>query len=385
MAVLQECCICRRKQSIKNKLCVSCETDLATARRSGRVVFWIVYRVEGKQHWERLNNSLQYAKDAEGKRKVQRREKTIFDIKAEERWTFSQLVSWYLGLEKVKALASYTTVKVYLKKFNRDFGNILVSQIKPADLESLQVKRRGEGMADGTIDNELAAIKICINKAFDNDLISVKTWKAFKRVKKLLKRGRNRRDRVITLEEFQKILGHLPEYSRAILVMGFYTGMRRGEILSLRWPQVDMENRLINLEATQTKDREARVIPICQDLYDVLKGIPRAVDDNHVILYSGRPLVDPRGSLRKACQEAGVPYGRFTKGGFIFHDLRHTFNTNMRKAGTAQSVRMAVTGHSTPEMENRYDTVDVEDMRTAVDRMTDFLQGVSQNVNQRWN
>lgn len=70
------------------------------------------------------------------------------------------------------------------------------------------------------------------------------------------------------------------------------------------------------------------------------------------------------------------------KGGFIFHDLRHTFNTNMRKAGVSESVIMEVTGHSTREMFDRYNTIYEDDTRKAVDQMTTFLQNVDQPVDQ---
>ena len=63
-------------------------------------------------------------------------------------------------------------------------------------------------------------------------------------------------------------------------------------------------------------------------------------------------------SLQSACKKAEIEYGRFVEGGFIFHDLRHTFNTNMRKADIAETVIMKITGHSTREMFRRYDTVD---------------------------
>ena len=72
-------------------------------------------------------------------------------------------------------------------------------------------------------------------------------------------------------------------------------------------------------------------------------------------------------------------YGRYTKNGFIFHDLRHTFNTNMRKAGVAESVIMEITGHSTREMFDRYNTIDGEDLRQAISQLRGYLQ---QNVDQ---
>jgi len=131
-----------------------------------------------------------------------------------------------------------------------------------------------------------------------------------------------------------------------------------------------------------TKDKESRIIPISDELYEILKDIPRAIHDNHVFLYQGKPLKGIRRSLKTACTKAGITYGRFEKEGFIFHDFRHTFNTNMRKAGVAESVIMEITGHSTREMFDRYNTVDNEDTRKAISQLSTHLQSVDQNVDQ---
>jgi integrase len=64
------------------------------------------------------------------------------------------------------------------------------------------------------------------------------------------------------------------------------------------WDKVDLKNRLIELEATDTKDREPRIISICDKLYEVLKGMPRAIHDPHVFLYKGKPIRDLRTALR---------------------------------------------------------------------------------------
>lgn len=85
------------------------------------------------------------------------------------------------------------------------------------------------------------------------------------------------------------------------------------------------------------------------------------------------------GGLQSACQAVGIPYGRNVKNGFTFHDLRHTFNTNMPKAGVPESVIMEIIGHSTREMFDRYNTVDKGDMKEAVKRMGLFLENVTQN------
>ncbi len=279
-------------------------------------------------------------------------------------------------------MARYPILKINLNSFNAVFGDTIVNKLKPVDLENYQAKRKNQGQADSYVDQQIAMARAMINKAFDNDLVSGDIVKVFKRVKKLLKGDANARDRVLSSEEFKRLMDTLPAHTRAIVATGFYTGMRRGEVLNLTWNKVDLKNRVITLEASETKDREKRKIPICDALYSILKETPKAIHDNHVFLYEGKPIKDIRTSLTRACRDAGIPYGRRIKDGFVFHDTRHCFNTNMRKSGVPESVIMKITGHSTREMFLRYDTVDEVDTRKAVDQMEGFLKSVDQNVDQ---
>lgn len=382
MAILAECPFCHKKQSVKNRLC-GCGADLVKLKRSQKVKYWITYRLPGgKQRREAVGYSVEEARDAEGKRRSQKRENRIFDIKPDTKMTFNELMEWFLGLEKVKALAYYPTLKLNLKSFNSRFGEMVVSHIRPADLEDYQATRKKAGYSDSYIDHEVGAARTMIVKAFDNDLVGGDTLRAFRRVKKLLKRNSNARNRVLSLDEFRGIIDNSPLHAKAIIATAFYTGMRLGEILSLTWDKVDLKNRVIRLAASDTKDNEPRIIPICDELHAILGILPRNIRENHLFLYKGKPVRDIRASLRKACKKVGIHYGRFSKDGFVFHDLRHTFNTNMRRAGVPESVIMKITGHSTREMFDRYNTVDEEDMWAAVGRFQGYLKSVDQNVDQ---
>ncbi|MEE9497030.1 MAG: site-specific integrase, partial [Desulfobacterales bacterium] len=357
---------------------------------------WITYRLSGgKQRTEYVGAmegldgfSINDARDAQSKRRVQKRENRILDIKPDSKMTFRELSDWYLDLEKVKALASYEIIKINLRKFNKVFGNTIIAEIRPADLENYQAKRKTQGKADGTVDHEIGKAKTMINKAFDNDIVSGSTLKAFKRVKKTLKPGSDVRDRILTHDEFKALVKHSKDHIKPIIITGYYTGMRRGEIFNLIWDKVDLANRMIRLEAEDTKDREKRNIPICDELYQVLKSLPNRIQkartSNYVFLYkSDRIKGDIRDSLKDACEKAGIIYGRFKKDGFIFHDLRHTFNTNMRKAGVAESVIMEITGHSSRSMFDRYNTIDEDDTRNAIDQLESHLSNVYQIVYQK--
>jgi len=174
-------------------------------------------------------------------------------------------------------------------------------------------------------------------------------------------------------------LSKLPKsnYLRAVVATAYYTGMRRSEILSLTWDKVDLQKRIIKLDIEDTKDREAREMPICNELLQIFSELPNRIQesgkDNHIFLYRGKPVADIRTALKNACKDASLSYGRKIRNGFTFHDLRHTFNTNMRKTGIADSVIMEITGHSTREMFDRYNTIDADDRRGAVDQMGKYL------------
>jgi integrase len=381
MSVLTQCPVCRTRQAIKKKSCKKCGENLDSAKKGKRVTYWISYRLpNGKQKQEPVGGSIDEARAADGKKKALKREGKLFDILEETKMNFKDLSKWYRNLEIVKAQKAFWRSEISLRHFNAVHGDMIVAKIKPVDLENYQAKRKAKGKADNTVDSELGTIRAMVNKAFDNDMVSGETLKAFKRTKKLLKRNANARTRILSHDEFEALCENAALHLKHAVIIAYHTGMRRGEILQLRWPMVDMKARAITLEAHMTKDDEKRIIPISPSLNGTLKGIPRALHDDHVLLFRGKPLKELGKSLQRACVKAEIPYGRKIKNGFTFHDLRHSFNTNMRKAGVDESVIMSITGHSTREMFDRYNTVDADDTREAVNKLEVFFQNVTQNV-----
>ncbi len=385
MAILAECPQCHKKRSTQKKRC-SCGADLDKAKRGQRVKYWITFRLPGgRQRRELVGTSIEAARDAEGKRRGQKRENRIFDILPETKITFNELVEWYLGLEKVKATAYYDALgNNLLGRFKAEFGDLVANQLRPADIENLQTRLKAEGLSDSYTDQIIGAAKAMVTKAFDNDLVAGDALKPFRRVKDLLKKNANARKRILSGEEFGRLMVALSKsprsfHLRAIVATAYYTGMRRGEILGLTWDKVDLQKRVIRLEAGDTKDREARTVPICRELLETFLALPTRIKTGdqglHVFQYAGSPVVDIREGLKRACKDAEIQFGRKAKDGFVFHDLRHCFNTNMRRAGVPEPVIMAITGHSTREMFDRYSTVDEGDKLQAVEQLRRHLAG----------
>ncbi|MCP4160578.1 MAG: site-specific integrase [Deltaproteobacteria bacterium] len=371
MSVSQECPICKIRCSLKNNKC-KCGEDLKKARRSKRVKFYVYYTIKGKQYLECYQYSLDKAKAADGKIKGLKKEGRILDIIPEAKITFQELTDWYIALRSVQKLKSLKRLRGALKNFNKVFGNINVSEIKPYQLEEYQESRLDSGMSKASVDMEIRIAQTAVSKGLDNDIITSEgLLRSFRKIKRKLKPNSNKRDRILSPDEFDELIMHLPEHLKPIIACGYYTGMRFGEITQMTWDRTNLKKRFFELEEEHTKDSDKRIVLICDDLYKYIKDLN--VKSDFVFIYDGHPVVDIRKGLKNACKKAGIIYGRDKKNGFIFHDLRHTFNTNMRKAGVPESVIMEITGHSTREMFDRYNTIDFEDLKNATEKLKGYL------------
>ncbi|RJR35121.1 MAG: site-specific integrase [Desulfobacteraceae bacterium] len=391
MAIMSECPTCHRKQAVRNKLCV-CGTNLDQKKAAKKVRYHIVDRVNGKQKWFSLSSfedvdpfNYDHAKDVEAKLRVSKRERKleIFQPKKEATMTFRKLSEWYLELNSVKNRRYYPTLEFNLASFNEVFGNVVVCDIKPAALENYQAKRKAEGYSDSYVDQQIGAAKAVIGKAFDNDIVGGDTVKAFKKVKKLLKKGANRRDKVLSVGDFAQLKESASGISPALLMTAYWSGMRRGEIFNLEWNQVDLKEGVIRLKAEDTKSRRPRVIPIALELLNTFRGLPSRFGKGLVFPSpvkdkdgEERPFRDIREALKSACNGIPLSYGRKEENGFTFHDLRHTFNTDMDRAGVPQVVTMAIMGHEDTSMFGRYRTVTTEDLQDAIRRLEGYRAGL---------
>ena len=375
MAILAECPVCRRKQGRGNKFCLSCGKDLKKAK----VRYWISYYLpDGKQRRELVGTSIKEARQAEGKRMGQKKENRFsWDMLVGNDMTFRQLTDWYLDLPKVKELASYNGAKIRLNNFNEVYGDRLLKNIKPIDLENYQHIRSSNGIKNITIDNEMVLVKTVIRKAWENDMVNGNILKAFQNVKKLSKKTERSRDRVITIAEYLNLIDHASAIERCKMVLGMHTGMRPGEIKKLQWSFIDRKTGFIRLpEGYSKKNEEKRIIPINHYVNEALEGIIRRIDSDYVFNYAGKPPSRYTGAFRgfrTACTKAGIPCGKSEPNGITPHDFRRTFKTNCVSAGVDPAWRNALCGHSQEGMDEHYIKPGEEDLKLAMERYTSWF------------
>jgi integrase len=391
MAILAQCPVCKSKRSLRLKRC-RCGADLDKAKKNKRIQYWIDYALpNGKTRRECVGDSLAEARDAEGNRRRQKRENRFFEIVPDAKRTFGQLSEWFLGQEKVKALSYFVPLQSHLKLFNEFFGKKLVGSLQPADLESLQVRLGRRDYSPSYIDQIIDSARYMVTKALDNDLIGGDCLKPFRKVKAVLKAGANARQRVLSIAEYKALCDGSPKHTRGIVALGFWSGMRIGEILNLQWDQVDLSARMIRLRAKDTKEGMPKSVPLSKTMREILFTLPNRGKSVFVFAPPKRrkddkeaPLRDIREALRIGCKAAGIAFGRDIEGGFVFHDLRHCFSTYARRAGVPRRVVMAIMGHSTGgDMHARYDLVEDSDLLAAIDQVERvFSENLDQNLDQ---
>jgi integrase len=160
--------------------------------------------------------------------------------------------------------------------------------------------------------------------------------------------------RFLTSEEEERLLAELTgdrAHLRPIVIIALHTGMRRGEILSLRRSQLQFEmgERGV-IELTNTKSGNVRVIPMNSLVRMELLALSQNLPMNAPVFPSTktkRALTDIKKGFRYALRAAGIS-------GFRFHDLRHTFGTRLAEANVPVHQIADLMGHSDYRMTQRY-------------------------------
>jgi integrase len=363
MALLVECPECKKRNSAKDK---NCKCGFALAKFSGRV-WWIEYYLDGQRKRERIGPNKAAAEQRLREVLSARTEGRHIHKSPDTRTTFRELSKWYLDLAEVKAKKSFDRDQALVRKLEPFFGERLLKDITPAMVEAYKQKRIGEisyrkqPTKPATVNRELACLQAIFNRAVRNQRAERNPTKGVRPLKL-----NNVRDRVLSRDEYERLIALLPVYLQPAVRLAYYTGMRKGEILNLTWDQVDLREGFIHLEPEDTKTQEGRSVPLNEELIFMLQAMPRGLPGVHVFSYKGQPIRGIKRSFKTACRNAGIE-------DFTFHDLRHTAINNWRLAGHDYFRIMAASGHKTMSVFKRYNTVSREELKALVGRKSDML------------
>ena len=313
---------------------------------------WVIeYKVNGKTKRKSLGKKGVVTKTM-AKEILRQREQQIklgeYDLLEAKIPRLNEFANEYLNhVRDVVKKRSWKRDELCLKHLIPFFGTLKLSQIKPIDVDEYK-RIRVKEVAPATVNRELEILRSIFNLA--------QRWNKFFGKNPVSQAGlftvNNQKERILTQQEEQKLLTECAPYLRDIIVCALHTGMRKSEIIGLKWENVDLDTNFIFLEHTNTKSKKSRRLPINSTLRKLL--VERRLQSSgseYVFLNSdGNPYMR-QDSLNRAFQGA---LKRANIQGLRFHDLRHSCATRMIERGASIVAVSRILGHSSLSMTMRY-------------------------------
>lgn len=233
------------------------------------------------------------------------------------------------------------------------FGHKLLSEIEAKDIELYAAeKSRGgagkKGLAAKTMNNHLTVLRKCLSLAHQYGEIEAIPALQWRRVT-------DQTFRFLDFEEAARLIRAAdPGQWRAMVTVALRTGLRRGELVALRWTNVDLEARKLRVTEAVVRNKvgppkngKHRTVPLSSDAVDALRSIRGTVD--LVFHHEGKHLT--RGLVKwplwRACRKAKLEP-------LQWHALRHTFASHLAMRGVPMRTIMDLLGHSSMAMTLRY-------------------------------
>jgi integrase len=347
-------------------------------RRDGRLflrgsTWWIAIYVDGRQVRESTKTTDR--KEAEKYWRKRRKEKEDHEEDSSKKFTrphdrkrtIAELMDGLKTKFQLKGKASRQNLS-NIQRVRADFGQIRAASLTADQIDRYMQDRREDGYANASINRWTQLL----HQAYEVAGLQGPT------IEKLSEKG-NERQGFFSEQEIRRVMANLPMDLADFTLFGWLTGMRKGEIASLAWEDVDGD--VIRLRAENAKTGEARMIPLEGELAELIarRQAARQVESEGTVMISslifhraGMPI----GDFRKAWARAGKKAGILR----LFHDLRRSGCRNMINAGVPQSIAMKVSGHKTDSMFRRYAISSESDIRTALRRTQEYLKTAQENI-----
>jgi integrase len=353
-------------------------------------VWWFKFRFSGQMVRESAKtNSKTVAKDAERIRRRQLEEswnqikrRTLpprFDHAADE---------WLKGVKPHLAIRTHDIYEVALRcHLKPSIGALLLCDIDAKRIGAYQASRKSENASARTLNKELQVLRQILkrHKVWANLQGDVRFERECDNVGKAM--SDEQEALLLTACEANLLL-------RTVVILSLNTALRKNEIRTLQWSQIDLLGRTLTVGHTKTEGGSGRVIPLNSTVYTAL------------VRWAGRfPMARPEEYIFPACEDARIDckkpdlskidpsqpikswrtaWRRALKGASLdirFHDLRHTCITKLAEGRASEQTLMSIAGHLSRKMLEHYSHIRMAAKRTAVDGLVPpaFDVGVAQN------
>lgn len=353
-------------------------------KRSG--TWWICYfDQEGQKHREKVGPK-GLARALYQKRKTEIRERKFFPPERRRIVFFEEILEDYRIAMRAAGRAIMSDESGH-KRLQQTFGGRRADSITPKEVEAFRDVLTGT-MSPARVNRYLALFRAICRRAIRDGKLEASPIQAVRFLKE-----NNARVRYLTPEEEVRLLEALPERFRPLIIVAIHTGMRQGELLRLRWEDVDFFSGTIMVR--QAKSGEGRRVPMNSVVRETLRNLRQERIREAKAKRDGRELFSPyvfcapgggylfnlKRDWYRVIRLAGVA-------DFRFHDLRHTFASRLVMSGVDLYSIQTLLGHKTPAMTLRYAHLSPGHLRQVVEVLASEIAhpsgvsfGVSSPVN----
>jgi len=265
------------------------------------------------------------------------------DPKKVGNFTFEDLcVAYERGLNHQKYL---DTKRSFIKFFRAEFDSMQLKHFNTRIVEDWRSKMLSRCRTVATANRYLACLHHMFTKAEEYEMVTLEVLQKVRRVKLLPEN--NERVRFLSKDECKRLISVCTDDIKPIVIIALNTGMRKNEILTLQWNKnIDLVHNLISIN--KTKNNQRRDIPINTTVKQTLQGMVRPIDQLYVFVRKGgQPYKTINKKFWQARDKAGLK-------DFRFHDLRHTFASQLIMAGADIMTIKELLGHKSLRMTLRY-------------------------------
>ncbi|MDE2039565.1 MAG: site-specific integrase [Elusimicrobia bacterium] len=370
--------------------------------------WFIDYRANGRRIREKVGASRKLAESVLAKRKLEIAEKRFLNVRKASNENFRDFSARYIEWERGR-IRTVGDDEKRVKRLLKTFGSMPLVEIDVPIVEQYMAQRlkepkqhhwrgrsgralekrdkaaqeakiakwtatKAKTISKATVNREVAFLRKLLNKAVEWKVIPVNPIFRIK----LFDERESIRKRYLKPEEIQLLLQCCTPAARNVVTFALYTGRRFGEIIGMRWQEVDLANGYVYFPRTKKKEPDQVAIP--PRALEVLKTL-YAARHNEFVFAKERggqgPLKYVRSQFVKALTKAGIK-------DFRFHDLRHTAVSYMMMNGIDLKTIAELVGHTTAQMvDQRYGHLSPDHKRvateifgSAMDRLCGFASEV---------
>ena len=329
--------------------------------RKDRPGFWISWiDAQGRRRYRKTNASnLTQARAARAAELVRVEQAKILGFNPPGDDSFEQVADRFLSFQKVRVTEQeYDREKLIVDKHLIGFFKGKIAGIRKVDIDRFVTSRSGKVKA-ATVRREGMILKYILSKAVEWEIIPVTPAQRVE-----LPKPPAGRVRYLQPTELCILLEKCPEWLRPIVGLAVTTGMRRSEILGLRWLDVDLRNAIIPMILLpQTKNGDGRIVYLNKDAVTAIASLLNGSEHKPTEkLFQGITGDQVSVAFHRACRNAKIE-------DFRFHDLRHTAASWFRMKGADIHTVAQLLGHKDLRMAARYQHLSGQFLSDAVRRM----------------